>query len=136
MLLDADLHFIQTEEQALHPTVSDLASVSQRTTEEPRKKRKIPKAPNPLSVKKKKVIPVEATKKGKGKGKICVARPVSAGAEHERVGGKRKRTDVQESQTVAPATIGIDDNTKNIATGHRRKRRRRGVGAPTGSTDS
>jgi U3 small nucleolar RNA-associated protein 23 len=41
------------EEQALHPTPSDLALVPTTTAELPRKK-KGPKGPNPMSVKKKK----------------------------------------------------------------------------------
>lgn len=101
--------------------------------EQPRKKKKGPKAPNPLSIKKKKTTPGEDTKKGKEK--IGVAKPVPVRDEHEEVGGKRKRTDVQDGQSAAPAAIGLDDNTKNDISGHRRKRRRKGVGAPD-SADS
>ena len=74
-----------------------------------------------------------ATEKSKGKKKTCVTGHFPAGEEHGRVGGKRKRMDAQEGRTVVPATTGIDDDARNVGTGHRRKRRRKGVGALTDS---
>ncbi len=55
----------QAEDQKLHATAPDLALVGPSTAEEQPKKRKGPKGPNPLSIKKKKTNDPPATPKPK-----------------------------------------------------------------------
>ncbi|KAJ7139831.1 Fcf1-domain-containing protein [Mycena epipterygia] len=87
-----------TEEQALHPTGSEQQTLKRpsTSTEPPRKKKKGPKGPNPLSVKKKKVESVAkpAVKdKGKGKEKETPVRDAV-------VGEKRKRDETDDKEGV------------------------------------
>jgi len=115
------------EEQALHPTAPDMALISTAKPEEPpRKRRKGPKGPNPLSMKKKKVTPesASAAKKDKGKEKAKTAQASTVFAE-TKVGEKRKREQVD--RRMEELDHGDDDHavSKHIAGGHKRKRRRK-----------
>jgi U3 small nucleolar RNA-associated protein 23 len=96
---------VQIEEQTLHPTAPDLALVP-KETEPLRKKKKGPKAPNPLSVKKKR----SKVDEGGLPKKISFI-------EDEQTNGKRKRTE------DALDSAGI----RNEGGGHKRKRRRKGA---------
>lgn len=89
-----------TEEQDLHMNQSDLALVGAPKTEPVQKKRKGPKGPNPLSIKKKQV-----------------ARPPQDN-KHIRVGEKRKR-DIEQVE------VEKNDDTAAVSEGITRKRRRR-----------
>jgi len=101
------------EEQALHPTASDMTLVSASGSAEPiRKKRKGPKGPNPLSVKKKKVV--EASK----------ARPRPVPVTKANVGEKRKRGEENKAQ-------GEDEIISNDVEPPQRKRRRKKAGQST-----
>ncbi|KAJ7666411.1 Fcf1-domain-containing protein [Mycena rosella] len=87
-----------TEEQALHPTGSEQQSLARpsSSTEPPRKKKKGPKGPNPLSMKKKKVETASkppAKDKGKGKEKEQPAKDAA-------VGEKRKRDDADDQPSA------------------------------------
>jgi len=83
-----NLHLNQMEEQSLHPTASDLNLVSSTATPPiAKKKKKGPKGPNPLSVKKKKVS-AEPSKKDKGKSREHIAKVKE---DHSEIGAKRKR---------------------------------------------
>jgi U3 small nucleolar RNA-associated protein 23 len=104
-----------------------MALISTTKPEEPpRKRKKGPKGPNPLSVKKKKVTPesASAAKKNKGKEKAKTAQGPTVFGE-VKVGEKRKR------EQVDPRTEELhhdhDDQTgsKSLAGGHKRKRRRK-----------
>jgi U3 small nucleolar RNA-associated protein 23 len=75
-----NLQLNQMEEQSLHPTASDMNLVSSTATPPIARKKKGPKGPNPLSVKKKKVSAVPS-KKDKGKSR----------EDHSDIGAKRKR---------------------------------------------
>ncbi|KIM85441.1 hypothetical protein PILCRDRAFT_817463 [Piloderma croceum F 1598] len=104
-----------TEEQALYPT--DLALVPpQDNVESLHRKKKGPKAPNPLSVKKKKAKVDEAGPFMKGKGKAKAG--INSATDGERV-GKRKRMDELERES--------DDSgiMKSGGGAHKRKRRRK-----------
>jgi U3 small nucleolar RNA-associated protein 23 len=96
MTLDDD----QTEEQDLHVKPSDLALVGTPNAEPVKKKRKGPKGPNPLSVKKKQVIRT----------------PIA----DSRVGEKRKR-DALDAEVKMEANIAAGLGSENT---HRRRRRR------------
>lgn len=94
----------QEEEKALHPTAPEAAKLpTTAPTEPPRKKKKGPKGPNPLSVKKKKPKP-EAS---------ATAKKVQVESKAD-VGEKRKRED-DDGESSAPHIE---------PTGHKRKRRR------------
>ncbi|KAI0778105.1 PIN domain-like protein [Trametes elegans] len=91
------------EEKALHPSAPEAAKLPARApTEPPRKKKKGPKGPNPLSVKKKKT----QTESGK---------PVKS-ADSQASGEKRKREEETDANHSAQRSEG---------TGHKRKRRRK-----------
>ncbi|KAH9857848.1 Fcf1-domain-containing protein [Lenzites betulinus] len=112
---DATLRVKALEEsKALLPSGSEAATLPAAPTQEPPKKRKKgPKGPNPLSVKKKKSQTEGSTKKSAGE------------APRAQVGEKRKR-DVEAEPSV-PTSIPEDS-------GHKRKRRRRhGTGTATTS---
>ncbi|KAJ7655108.1 Fcf1-domain-containing protein [Mycena polygramma] len=84
------------EEQALHPTGSEQILVRGSTsTELPRKKKKGPKGPNPLSVKKKKVDVID---KPPAKGKRIETH--TPAARQAAVGEKRKRDDADDTEGV------------------------------------
>ncbi|KAJ6574811.1 Fcf1-domain-containing protein [Mycena capillaripes] len=114
-----------TEEQALHPTGSEqqiLAGPSS-STEPPRKKKKGPKGPNPLSVKKKKVDNVVKSPANKGKGK---EKPVS-GVRDAVVGEKRKRDDNDDKEKVVLEQQSADSQQDEP---RRKKKRRRKAAEP------
>ncbi|KAJ6519534.1 PIN domain-like protein [Mycena sanguinolenta] len=103
-----------SEEQALHASGSEKRSLAPSTsTEPPRKKKKGPKGPNPLSVKKKKVESQPPSAKGK---------------KDAAVGEKRKREDVDDMDTETrgqpPAGSQQQDEQR------RKKKRRRKVAEP------
>lgn len=94
--------YAKTDEAALRPDQSELAklSASVQRTEPPRKKRKGPKGPNPLSVKKKKhIVP-----------QLVQLKPQS---DPSFLGVKRKHED------EAPA-----GTSQAPGSGHKRRRRR------------
>ncbi|KAI0669979.1 Fcf1-domain-containing protein [Trametes maxima] len=96
------------EEKALHPSAPESATLPTSGVEDPpRKKKKGPKGPNPLSVKKKK--PKTDAAKPSKKEESDDTKP--------QVGEKRKRADDVE----APASTEVRSET----TGHRRRRRRK-----------
>ncbi|KAG1757392.1 Fcf1-domain-containing protein [Suillus lakei] len=114
-----------TEEQSLRPSTPELATVPQ---DKPvLKKRKGPKGPNPLSVKKKKKFPeVSARPSPKNKVKSSDT-PFSAGLP----GQKRKR-DSQDDQHEEQS-VGATDVAQGIARTRTRKRRRKATAVPSSS---
>jgi len=131
---DATLKSKETsEEQALHPTASDLALLPPKDIAEPlHKKKKGPKGPNPLSVKKKKTKPDEVTPSTKEKGKEKAgaagerSRNVSSNEGDDirgRSGGKRKRSEAEEQTGRLVASDALTSKEGNG--GHKRKRRRK-----------
>lgn len=101
---------IQNEEHNLHAASSDLALVgSDAQPEQAKKKRKGPKGPNPLSVKKKK--PVETPKSQTQESKQASANPVL-------VGTKRKAEDSGDEEDT-------EDKVPMPNEAKRKKRRRR-----------
>lgn len=127
----------KTEEQALHPTASDLALLPPKANAEPlRKKKKGPKGPNPLSVKKKTKLNAEVSlrddtkKKRWGEGASDeTSRTVSfIGDDHTsgQAGVKRKRF-LADEQTERPTAN--ETGTSTEGGGHKRKRRRNGTAA-------
>jgi len=132
---DATLKIKETsEELALHPTASDLAILPRKDNAEPlHKKKKAPKGPNPLSVKKK-AKPGEAkpSRKDQGKAKASLAsersRKVLSNEDDDtpgRAGAKRKRLEAEE-QTGRPVTSDVGASKEENG-GHKRKRRRKGA---------
>ncbi|KAJ7357068.1 PIN domain-like protein [Mycena albidolilacea] len=110
------------EEQALHPTGSEKQSLAPSTSAEPpRKKKKGPKGPNPLSVKKKKVETKPPVAKDKGKAK---ERPVPEAA----AGEKRKRDDTADDNETATAQQPADSQPQDEL--RRKKKRRRKATEP------
>jgi U3 small nucleolar RNA-associated protein 23 len=99
--LPMTLYDVQTEEQDLHVKPSDLTLVGASNTEPVKKKRKGPKGPNPLSVKKKQVVRT----------------PITDG----RVGEKRKRDALDAEQAKTEDNIAAS-GLQDI---HKRRRRRR-----------
>ncbi|KAJ7462680.1 Fcf1-domain-containing protein [Mycena galericulata] len=111
-----------SEEQALHASGSERQSLATPSTasEPPRKKKKGPKGPNPLSVKKKRVDGNKPPAKEKSKGtEKKKEKPVPAASDPV-VGEKRKRDATSDSQ--GPASEQQQDEP------HRKKKRRRKVG--------
>jgi U3 small nucleolar RNA-associated protein 23 len=99
---------IQAEHQILLPSISEatqLAAVAPPSEEPPRKKRKGPKGPNPLSVKSKKTMPSEKA--------ISKSASVRLTGKVANTGEKRKHVADDE----------VEDGGRN--TGHKRKRRRK-----------
>jgi len=117
-----------TEEQALHPTAPDMAFVPTKLPAEPLRKKKGPKGPNPLSVKKKKpkVNEVASSRQQKGKEREREKRPeVATKTPDEPVGEKRKRAEVDGEQEGQEPS---NEASTNEGGGHKRKRRRKGAG--------
>ncbi|KAF8078441.1 Fcf1-domain-containing protein [Lyophyllum atratum] len=84
------------EEKALQPTTSDMALVGPSTSTEPIRKKKGPKGPNPLSVKKKKPVETPAIKpKATGKAN---ANSNTAILPDTKIGEKRKRENEDNAQ--------------------------------------
>ena len=95
----------QAEEQALHPSAPEAAKLpTAAPSEPPKKKKKGPKGPNPLSVKKKKPKPSDSATKMKDSSVM------------KALGEKRKRDDEDD---VQPSTTASED------VGQKRKRRRK-----------
>ncbi|KAJ7786007.1 Fcf1-domain-containing protein [Mycena metata] len=122
-----------TEEQALHPTGSEkqvLAGPS--TSTEPPRKKKGPKGPNPLSVKKKKVDSTPkppAKDKGKGKEKPTV------GVRDAAVGEKRKRDEIDDREKVASSEQQVGDAQQDEPK-RKKKRRRKAVDSTAVAAES
>lgn len=95
----------KTEEEALHPTASDIALVGPSSDPTP-KKRKGPKGPNPLSVKKKKIEILPTTGKN------------SSRRTHNDPAEKRKRNE-DEDEDPQPESV--------VRSDRKRKRRRKAV---------
>ncbi|RDB28919.1 rRNA-processing protein utp23 [Hypsizygus marmoreus] len=111
------------EEKALHPTAPDLKLVGPSTMTEPvHKKKKGPKGPNPLSIKKKKTAEVFSKDNGKGKAKATGLSKQTP--EPAKAGQKRKHDQVEHMHPV-PA----QDPKSNLVTDDQprplKKRRRR-----------
>ncbi|KAI0704886.1 Fcf1-domain-containing protein [Cytidiella melzeri] len=109
-----------TEQKALMPSASELAhiaSTSQVETAAPKKKRKGPKGPNPLSVKKRQ----NTTSTGPTK---PVKRGNSEQSPSRTIGEKRKHND-----NPGPDTSGALEGVVHSIGGHKRKRRRKTVAA-------
>ncbi|KAJ6509241.1 Fcf1-domain-containing protein [Mycena vitilis] len=110
------------EEQALHPTGSEQVLVrGSSSTEPPRKKKKGPKGPNPLSVKKKKVDVLDKPP-AKGRGKQT---PTPA-ARQAAVGEKRKRDNADDAEGVS---VGQPAGPQQDAPKRKKKRRRKATDA-------
>lgn len=110
----------QAEEQSLHATALDKEHASTSATEPPRpKKKKGPKGPNPLSVKKKKVVP-----------NIPQAKAVSQGDnEVARAGTKRKRVEGDDEE-------GIDSAPTDISARQKKRKRKRKHKSATRNEDN
>ncbi|KAJ7456696.1 Fcf1-domain-containing protein [Mycena latifolia] len=118
-----------TEEQALHPTGSEQLTLAPPTsTEPPRKKKKGPKGPNPLSMKKKKVEsvakPPAKKDKGKGKEKELPVRDVVTGQ-------KRKRDDTDEQDRARQEQRPPDSKEDELRRKKKRKRKAAETVAPS-----
>ncbi|KAK0465397.1 Fcf1-domain-containing protein [Desarmillaria tabescens] len=96
----------KSEEESLHPTAPDIALVGP-SSDPPRKKRKGPKGPNPLSVKKKKVDNT-----------LTKRQNTSKGAHSDSPEKKRKR-DEDEDEDVNSELESV------VRSGRKRKRRRK-----------
>ena len=96
----------QNEETKLHATALELGLAGSATPIEPRQKRKGPKGPNPLSVKKKKPLSVLRTQQP----------PIPTPTESKLSGSKRKADDNSDQ--------GVD-NGDDITVLRKRKRKRR-----------
>ncbi|CCM00948.1 uncharacterized protein FIBRA_02995 [Fibroporia radiculosa] len=96
------------EETALYPSTSEITALpSSVPAEQPRKKKKGPKGPNPLSVKKKIV---------KSDPSSSLKRPRAPKPNESEVGSKRKRMEASEA---------VDNQRVTSESGHKRKRRRK-----------
>ncbi|KNZ73474.1 rRNA-processing protein utp23 [Termitomyces sp. J132] len=91
-------------QKALQPSPSELTFIGPSTSAEtPKKKKRGPKGPNPLSVKKKKKLPVESPSSTKGKTKSVIAH-ISTSVSTDK---KRKRNEHDDQ----PHSSSIVDNT-------------------------
>lgn len=111
------LYTFQADEKALLPTQSELSALPSKAPAELPKKRKGPKGPNPLSVKKKKTAENSvATSKGKGKQRV---------PPQHTVGEKRKRDMEEEAGSKDVPQPNTAEHNGNVQGGHKRKRRRK-----------
>lgn len=130
----------QIEEKALHPSAPDLALVGTSAISEPaHKKRKGPKGPNPLSIKKKKTEGFSGSS-GKGKGKEKEKTPSQLskshgdGREKVQVGQKRSREVLgNEEDAIGTRTEDDVEGTTTPQRGRKRKRRRKAASTTDGS---
>lgn len=99
----------KTEEESLHPTAPDIALVGP-SSDPPPKKRKGPKGPNPLSVKKKKVD--NPPTKGKNTSRRTHNDPAP-------LTEKKRKRDEDEDESVDP------EPESAVRSGRKRKRRRK-----------
>ncbi|EAU92890.2 hypothetical protein CC1G_03677 [Coprinopsis cinerea okayama7 len=105
------------EEKSLHASGSDLTLVQATAPkEEPKKKKKGPKGPNPLSVKKKKTQPTPPKAKTSDNGKNS-----SKGAEL----GKRKREEDDDHDDVGGDHAGTTDGAGTTGEAKKKRKRRR-----------
>ncbi|KAJ7042537.1 Fcf1-domain-containing protein [Mycena alexandri] len=113
----------QMEEQALHPTGSEKRTLAGPSTsaEPPRKKKKGPKGPNPLSVKKKKV---DSTPKPPAKDKGKEKEKPAVGVRDAAVGEKRKRETDDREKVASEQQVG---DAQQDQPKRKKKRRRKAV---------
>ncbi|KAG1783762.1 Fcf1-domain-containing protein [Suillus placidus] len=116
-----------TEEQSLRPSAPELATVP-RDKPVP-KKRKGPKGPNPLSVKKKKNPNPEAFARPSQKNKAESSDTPSSTAE---LPGQKRKRDLQDDKREEHS-VGMADGAPSIATTRTRKRRRKASAVPPSS---
>lgn len=112
------------EEKALHPTATDMTLVGPSTaTEPPRNKKKGPKEPNPLSVKKKKKPIETSTPKEKAKGNLV---DTNRGLERSlpKAGEKRKRDNDNDEDSLDARPFDVVDEAASRTTKKRRRRKK------------
>ncbi|OJA12058.1 hypothetical protein AZE42_06690 [Rhizopogon vesiculosus] len=110
-----------TEEQSLHPSAPELATIPQ---DKPlQKKRKGPKGPNPLSIKKKKLPEVSARSYQKSKADVSDLSSSTA-----TLPGQKRKRDSQDDQEGR--TAGITDGAEDMPINRKRKRRRKPSAVP------
>lgn len=117
-------HF--AEQQSLAPSTSEIGKLKAAApvSEPAKKKKKGPKGPNPLSIKKKKGVEPPATKdKSKERGKGKLSGEVTKTVQSEKTGEKRKRQEEHAHDGVRE--LAADDSTER--SGPKRKRRRKTV---------
>ncbi|GLB36325.1 putative fcf1 [Lyophyllum shimeji] len=113
------------EEKAMQPKAADLTLVGPSTAAEPPRKKKGPKGPNPLSVKKKKK-PIEvSTPKAKVKGKLA-GQKSDAERMPAKAGEKRKRDDDDVHDAKPTDVLG-----EAVSRPTKKRRRRKPVEVPT-----
>ncbi|KAH7924860.1 Fcf1-domain-containing protein [Leucogyrophana mollusca] len=110
------------EESALHPGAPDSALILSNSAEPTKRKKKGPKGPNPLSMKKKKVAPPEpSTTTGQAK-----TAKVTRTADESPTGSKRKRDSASDDGHDWQADPRPDEAGEDVVrTGKKRKRRRK-----------
>ncbi|KAG0709045.1 Fcf1-domain-containing protein [Suillus ampliporus] len=112
-----------TEEQLLHPSAPELATVPQ--VKPVQKKRKGPKGPNPLSVKKKKKQP-ETSGRASQKSKAETSdTPLSTAG----LPGQKRKRDSQDDRHEGQSA-GMTDGAQDTATTRTRKKRRKTSAVP------
>jgi U3 small nucleolar RNA-associated protein 23 len=132
----AILNHGQVEEQALRPSGSEQIALRPSTSAEPaRKKKKGPKGPNPLSVKKKKVdTGSKPPTKDKGKGQE--KEPPVSNVRKPVVGEKRKRDDADESGEPEQKQFGDAQNEESKGRKKKRKRKNTTAQVPAVAVDT
>jgi len=111
----------QTEEQSLHPSAPELATIPQ---DKPlQKKRKGPKGPNPLSIKKKKLpdVPTRSYQKRKADASDLLSSTAA-------LPGQKRKCDSHDDQEGR--TVGITDGAEDMPISRKRKRRRKTSAIP------
>ncbi|KAG1755104.1 Fcf1-domain-containing protein [Suillus paluster] len=115
-----------TEEQSLRPSAPELATVPQ--VKPVQKKRKGPKGPNPLSVKKKKLP--EASSRPSQKSKAEISDTSSNLSTAGSSGQKRKHESQDINHEHVGQSVGMADGTQDITMTRTRKRRRKTAAVP------
>lgn len=125
--------FLQAEQQSLAPSTSEIGKLKAAAPESQpvKKKKKGPKGPNPLSIKKKKVVEPPATKvKSEEPGKDKLSGEVTKTVQSEKTGEKRKRQEGHARDGVRE--LAADDSTERLEP--KRKRRRKTVSQRRGES--
>lgn len=120
----------QAEQESLNPSTSEIARLraAEPLSEPPIKKRKGPKGPNPLSVKKRKPAPSQLPAKNSGKGKVeegtaqAMKQAKSLDSDRSQSVGKKRERD-ETTKMDGPRSEG--QNAESHGEGHKRKRRRK-----------
>jgi U3 small nucleolar RNA-associated protein 23 len=113
-----------TEEQSLHPSAPEFATVPQDKPVP--KKRKGPKGPNPLSVKKKKNPNPAASARPSQKTK---AEPSDAPLSTTELPGQKRKRDSQDDKSEEQI-VKMTDTAQGITSNRTRKRRRKALAIP------